>query len=212
MSPAPQPTSSTDRPESGLTEDLSPPQCASIQSRTKRSRTGLSLWSMADEPAGSHQSAAIRPKCKASKGLIVVPVMRPSFPDAELNTSAKWHWMFSQPPESTLCAQSPGMTPHRGESYFWPMIAKIPNRLFLGHPRGPEGHPDTRPSNRNRFGCTDDGPTSLPRARNSCLHSTPCLTGPRCGAASQLRHNREDHGAYRDEIWRHVNGRHGENP
>ena len=70
-SPAPQPTSSARLPASGLTLSTSPPQCRSIASRRKPSRTGLSRWSIAEQPLGSHQSFASAPKCAASSGRMV---------------------------------------------------------------------------------------------------------------------------------------------
>ena len=70
-SPAPQPTSSARLPASGLRALESPPQCRSIASRRKPSRTGFSRCSIAELPFGSHQSLASAPKCAASSGRMV---------------------------------------------------------------------------------------------------------------------------------------------
>ena len=50
----------------------SPPQCSSTASRIKPSRTGLSRWSMAEEPFGSHQSARQRAEMRGFVGRMVV--------------------------------------------------------------------------------------------------------------------------------------------
>ena len=55
------PTSRADLPASGRRASMSPAQWRSMASRRNCSRTGLSRWSMAEEPFGSHQSLASLP-------------------------------------------------------------------------------------------------------------------------------------------------------